>query len=182
LIEAAREAGGGEHRFGQHGDLLDEWMSPLFDDTPEMARLRRASCLLADVAWQANPNFRADRGVEMALHGNWVAITAGGRVIMAQALSSNFGREKLPDSKLAELCSEDELRRAHQWGLAMRLGQRLSGGVASVLEHTGLSADSGTIRLHVLRTEQALVGEPVKRRLARLGEALGCDAEIVVAV
>jgi exopolyphosphatase/guanosine-5'-triphosphate,3'-diphosphate pyrophosphatase len=182
LIEAAREAGGGEHRFGQHGDLLDEWMSPLFDDTPEMARLRRASCLLADVAWQANPNFRADRGVEMALHGNWVAITAGGRVIMAQALSSNFGREKLPDSKLAELCSEDELRRAHQWGLAMRLGQRLSGGVASVLEHTGLSADSGTIRLHVLRTEQALVGEPVKRRLARLGEALGCDTEIVVAV
>jgi exopolyphosphatase/guanosine-5'-triphosphate,3'-diphosphate pyrophosphatase len=182
LIEAAREAGGGEHRFGQHGDLLDEWISPLFDDTPEMARLRRASCLLADVAWQANPNFRADRGVEMALHGNWVAITAAGRVIMAQALSSNFGREKLPGSRLAQLCSDDELRRAHHWGLAMRLGQRLSGGVASVLEHTGLSAEDGTIRLHALRAEQALVGEPVKRRLARLGEALGCDTEIVVAV
>ena len=44
-------------------------ISPLFDDTPEMARLRRASCLLADVAWQANPNFRADRGVEMAREG-----------------------------------------------------------------------------------------------------------------
>jgi len=182
LIEAAREAGGGEHRFGQHGDLLDQWMSPLFDDTPEMSRLRRASCLLADVAWQANPGFRADRGIEMALHGNWVAITAAERVIMAQALTSNFGREKLPDSKLAQLCTDDELRRAHHWGLAMRLGQRLSGGVASVLEHTGLSADGGTIRLHVLRAEQALVGEPVKRRLARLGEALGCDTEIVVAV
>jgi exopolyphosphatase/guanosine-5'-triphosphate,3'-diphosphate pyrophosphatase len=182
LIDAAREAGGGEHRFGQHGDLLDEWMSPLFDDPPEMARLRRASCLLADVAWQANPNFRADRGVEMALHGNWVAITAAERVIMAQALSSNFGREKLPGSRLAQLCTTEELKRAHQWGLAMRLGQRLSGGVASVLEHTGLSTDSGTIRLHVLRTEQALAGEPVKRRLARLGEALGCDPEIVVAI
>ena len=97
LIEAARQAGGGEHRFGQHGDLLDQWISPLFDDSPEMSRLRRASCLLADVAWQANPGFRADRGIEMALHGNWVAITAAGRVIMAQALTSNFGREKLPE-------------------------------------------------------------------------------------
>jgi exopolyphosphatase/guanosine-5'-triphosphate,3'-diphosphate pyrophosphatase len=182
LIEAAREAGGGEHRFGQHGDLLDEWISPLFDDTPEMSRLRRASCLLADVAWQANPGFRADRGIEMALHGNWVAITAAGRVIMAQALSSNFGREKLPDSKLAQICTEDELRRAHQWGLAMRLGQRLSGGVASVLEHTGFTADNEVVRLHVLRAEQALVGEPVKRRLARLGEALGCKTEVVVAI
>ena len=54
LIAEAREAGGGEHRFGQHGDLLDEWISPLFDDEPAMRRLRLASCLLADVAWQAN--------------------------------------------------------------------------------------------------------------------------------
>jgi len=182
LIEAAREAGGGEHRFGQHGDLLDEWISPLFDDLPDMIRLRRASCLLADVAWQANPNFRADRGVEMALHGNWVAITAAERVIMAQALTSNFGREKLPDSKLAQLVTEDDLLRAHQWGLAMRLGQRLSGGVASVLEHTGLSVDDEAVRLHVLRSDQALVGEPVKRRLTRLGDSLLCKTEIVVAV
>jgi exopolyphosphatase/guanosine-5'-triphosphate,3'-diphosphate pyrophosphatase len=101
---------------------------------------------------------------------------------MAQALSSNFGREKLPDSKLAQLCAEDDLRRAHQWGLAMRLGQRLSGGVASVLDHTGLSADAEAVRLHVLRSEQALVGEPVKRRLTRLGEALGCKTEVVVAI
>ena len=75
LIEAARDAGGGEHRFGQHGDLLDDWIAPLFDDPPTLQRLRLASCLLADVAWQATPMFRADRGVEMALHGNWV----GGR-------------------------------------------------------------------------------------------------------
>jgi exopolyphosphatase/guanosine-5'-triphosphate,3'-diphosphate pyrophosphatase len=178
LIEAARESGGGEHRFGQHGDVLDGWIAPLFDDTPNMRRLRLASCLLADVAWQSNPGFRADRGIEMALHGNWVAIDAGGRVIMAQALSSSFGREKLPDGKLAQLCTHEEVRRAHHWGLAMRLGQRLSGGVASVLEHTSLSAKGGMVRLNVRRSELALAGEPVKRRLARLGEALGCETEI----
>ena len=37
LLEEARAAGGGEHRFGQHGDLLDEWIGPLFDDPLAMA-------------------------------------------------------------------------------------------------------------------------------------------------
>jgi len=178
LVEAARECGGGEHRFSQHGDLLDEWIAPLFEDRPEMRRLRLASCLLADVAWQANPAFRADRAVEMALHGNWVAVTPAGRVIMAQALSSNFGRDKLPDARLAELCTHDDLKRAREWGLAMRLGQRLSGGVAAVLGRTALDGGSGTVRLGLRKGEEALAGDAVRRRLARLADAVDRKAEI----
>jgi exopolyphosphatase/guanosine-5'-triphosphate,3'-diphosphate pyrophosphatase len=174
LIEEARDAGGGEHRFGQHGDLLDEWISPLFDDPPAMRRLRLAACLLADVAWQANPGFRADRGIEMALHGNWVAVNPSGRVIMAQALSANFGRDRLPDQRLTQLCKDEQLKRAHVWGVAMRLGQRLSGGVGSVLKRTSLAPRDGAIELSVRRGEESLVGDQVERRLLRLAEALGC--------
>ena len=179
LIEEARDAGGSEHRFGQHGDLLDSWIAPLFDDEPPMRRLRLASCLLADVAWQANPGFRADRGIEMALHGNWVAVNPTGRVIMAQALSSNFGRERLPDARLASLCKEEQLQRAHCWGVAMRLGQRLSGGVASVLKRTSLEEVNGAIQLMVRRNEEALIGDQVERRLLRLAEALGKEPVVV---
>ena len=178
LLEEARDAGGGEHRFGQHGDLLDSWIAPLFDDTPGMRRLRLASCLLADVAWQANPGFRADRGIEMALHGNWVAVSPPGRVIMAQALSASFGRDRLPDARVIQLCKEDQLTRAHLWGSAMRLGQRLSGGVGSVLKRTSLNAVDGAVRLTVQRGEEALVGDQVERRLIRLAELLGREAEI----
>ena len=180
LIVEAREAGGGEHRFGQHGDLLDTWIAPLFDDEPAMRRLRLASCLLADVAWQANPGFRADRGIEMALHGNWVAVNPPGRIIIAQALSSNFGRDRLPDARLASLCKEEQLRRAHCWGVAMRLGQRLSGGVGSVLKRTRVDDVNGAVQLTVRRGEEALVGDQVKRRLVRLGEALGRNPVIAI--
>lgn len=178
LIAEAREAGGGEHRFGQHGDLLDAWIAPLFEDEPAMRRLRLASCLLADVAWQANPGFRADRGIEMALHGNWVAVNPAGRVIMAQALAANFGRERLPDSRVTRLCKDEQLRRAHIWGLAMRLGQRLSGGVGSVLKRTRLAPVNGALELTVRRGEEALVGDQVERRLVRLAEMLGCEPVI----
>ena len=178
LVEEARCSGGGEHRFGQHGDLLDEWLSAVFSDDLAMRRLRLASCLLADVAWQANPGFRAERAVEMALHGNWVGVDAAGRVIMAQALSSAFGGERL-DGRLAQLCTEQQLRRAHQWGVAIRLGQRLSGGVGAVLERTSLAGSNGALELHVRRGEEALVGDQVERRLIRLGEALGREVAVV---
>lgn len=178
LVEEARDAGGGEHRFGQHGDLLDAWIAPLFDDEPAMRRLRLASCLLADVAWQSNPGFRADRGIEMALHGNWVAVNPAGRVIMAQALSSNFGRDRLPDGRLLQLCNEEALARAHCWGVAMRLGQRLSGGVSSVLKRTSLSHLNGAVQLGVRRGEEALIGDQVERRLLRLAQALGFEPVI----
>jgi exopolyphosphatase/guanosine-5'-triphosphate,3'-diphosphate pyrophosphatase len=160
--------------------LLDDWLAPLFDDAPRLARLRLAACLLADVAWQANPGFRADRGIEMALHGNWVAVSPADRVIIAQALSSNFGRERLPDPRLASLCREEQLKRAHCWGLAMRLGQRLSGGVASVLKRTSLSATNGAVQLHVRRGEDALIGDAVERRLLRVAQALGREAAVVL--
>jgi exopolyphosphatase/guanosine-5'-triphosphate,3'-diphosphate pyrophosphatase len=181
LIEEARHAGGGEHPFGQHGDLLDAWIAPLFDDEPGMRRLRLASCLLADVAWQANAGFRADRAIEMALHGNWVAVSPAGRVIMAQALSASFGRDRLPDTRLASLCKDDELKRAQTWGLAMRLGQRLSGGVGSVLKRSSLSIDHRALQLTVPRGEEALIGDTVERRLVRLAAMLGVEPVMVTA-
>ncbi|HEX6375545.1 MAG TPA: Ppx/GppA family phosphatase [Allosphingosinicella sp.] len=178
LIEAARDAGRGLSRFGEHGDLLDRWISPIFADGPAMARLRLAACLLADVAWQAHPDFRAERGVEMALHGNWVGIDVCGRVMMAQALFSNFGGGRdFPDQRVAELCNRDQLECAARWGLAMRLGQRLSGGLASSLERSRLERDGDVIRLVLPQDEEALYGETVDRRLRKLASALGCKAE-----
>jgi exopolyphosphatase/guanosine-5'-triphosphate,3'-diphosphate pyrophosphatase len=115
----------------------------------------------------------------MALHGNWVSVDARDRVLMAQALSSNFGRDKLPDPSVTELCSGDELERARQWGLAMRLGQRLCGSVRSVLSSTRLSIDRSALRLSVAKGEAALVGEPVRRRLTQLAEAMGREASVV---
>jgi exopolyphosphatase/guanosine-5'-triphosphate,3'-diphosphate pyrophosphatase len=180
LIEAAREAGRGLSRFGEHGDLLDRWIAPIFDDGPAHRRLRLAACLLADVAWQAHPDFRAERGVEMALHGNWVGIDAPGRVMIAQALFSNFGGGRsFPDQAIATLCPPSELQRAALWGLAMRLGQRLSGGLAASLERSALTCGEGVIRLSLQPGEEALYGETVARRMAKLASALGCRAEVV---
>lgn len=178
LIEAARQVGAGLGRFIQHGEALDRWIAPIFGDTPLQARLRLAACLLSDIGWAAHPDFRAERGIDMALHGNWVAIDARGRAMLATALFANFGGAQFPYPRIAALCSEGELRRARHWGLAIRLAQRMSGGVEAPLRTSSLSLE-GDDRL-VLRlpaAEAPLYGEPVERRLKTLAAALDRRAE-----
>jgi len=181
LIEAAREAGAGLGRFEQHGALLDSWIAPVFEDGPKMARLRLAACLLADIGWAAHPDFRAERGIDMALHGNWVSIDAPGRVMLAQTLFHNFGGGRdLPYPAIAALCSPERLRRAANWGLAMRLGQRLSGGVASFLTRSRLSRERDILRLSVKKRDAALLGETVERRFKILASEMELKPELVI--
>jgi exopolyphosphatase/guanosine-5'-triphosphate,3'-diphosphate pyrophosphatase len=173
LIVATREEGRRLGRFPEHGDLLDRWISPLFQDAPAMERLRRAACLLADVGWHANPEFRAERGVEIALHGNWVAVDGRGRALIAQALWTSLGGGAGTPEPLNVLAPVQDLRRAAQWGLAMRLGQRLSGGVAGPLERSKLGEDGSALTLHLAGGDIALYGEAVQKRHAAL--AASCE-------
>jgi len=174
LIVATRDEGQRHGRFAEHGDLLDHWIAPLFArDTAAQARLRLTACLLADVGWRANPEFRAERGVEIALHGNWVAIDARGRATVAQALFTSLGGGTDIPVPLESLAPTDDLKRATSWGLAMRLGQRLSGGLAGPLRRSRLTDDGEVVTLHVSPDDLALYGETVERRHAALCTALG---------
>ncbi len=182
LLVAAEAEGEAQGRFAGHGALIDAWIAPLFrNDPPEWARLRRAACLLGDVAWRANPDFRAERGVETALHGNWVGIDGYGRAMLAQALHSNFGGGAAIASALDRLADQGALTRAMQWGLAIRLAHRLSGGVAAPLERTRLACAGNSIVLTLAASHADLRGETVNRRLKNLGQAMNAPWRIEIA-
>jgi exopolyphosphatase/guanosine-5'-triphosphate,3'-diphosphate pyrophosphatase len=174
LIVAAREEGRLLGRFPEHGDLLESWIAPLFaGESVADARLRHAACLLADVGWHANPEFRAERGVEIALHGNWVGIDAEGRAMLAQALHTSLGGGLDIPAPLAELASPAQLKLATNWGLSIRLGQRLSGGLAGPLERSGVTLDGTTLGLEMNDADRGFYGEAVERRHSALASALG---------
>lgn len=179
LIVATRDEGRRSGRFPEHGDLLDHWIAPLFaDDRAADARLRIAACQLADVGWRANPDFRAERGVEIALHGNWVAIDARGRAMLAQALWTALGGATTSPEPLSALANEAALRRAVQWGLAMRLGQRLSGGLAAPLTRSSVAVENGAVRMALKPKDTPLYGEAVQKRHRALAVAMGLQAVV----
>lgn len=182
LIVAARDEGRRLGRFAEHGDLLDQWIAPLFtDDCADLARLRHTACLLADVAWHANPEFRAERGIDAALHGDWVAIDARGRALVAQALFTALGGGTKSPEPIKTLAPADERTRAVTWGQAIRLGQRLSGGIAGPLQRARLDRVEQSVTLTLAKADAALYGEAVERRLKTLAALLSTDARLVLA-
>lgn len=183
LITAARAEGARQGRFPEHGDLMDQWIAPLFDhETPSVQRLRHAACLLSDIGWAANPDYRAERGLEVALHGNWTGLTAQGRAIIGQTLYSLFGGSSPPPPLLSKLATAEELERARHWGLAMRLGQRLSGGLADPLMASCLRRSAEHLTLFLKPEIADLRGEAVERRMKQLASALGLGWRIEIAV
>jgi exopolyphosphatase/guanosine-5'-triphosphate,3'-diphosphate pyrophosphatase len=173
LLAAALEVGERLGRFGDHGATLDMWMGPLFpDETPEMQRLRLAACLLGDIAWNAHPDFRSERAVDMAIHGNWVGIDSHGRAVLGRALCSAFSGEEAFSSKLSALLKPGEEERVAAWGRALRLAQRLSGGTETLLRKTSISLGPGRVILSIPGKYRALYSEAVERRLLQLARAL----------
>ncbi|HEY0629198.1 MAG TPA: Ppx/GppA family phosphatase [Sphingomicrobium sp.] len=174
LLAAALEVGDRLGRFGDHGTTIDEWMDPLFpDETEKMRRLRLATCLLGDIAWNAHPDFRAERAVDMALHGNWVGIDSHGRAVLGRALCSAFGGDGGFSPQIAALLKPAEIERVVSWGKALRLAQRLSGGTEALLNKTSIELGRGKAILSVPDKYRALYSEAVERRLVQLARSLG---------
>ena len=181
LIAAALEVGDRLGRFGDHGATIDAWIDPLFpDDDPPALRLRLAACLMSDFAWNAHPDFRAERAVDLALHGNWVGIDAHGRAVLGRTLCAAFGGDKGFDPKVAGLLDAREEERCAAWGKAIRLAQRLSGGTETTLGRTSIALEEGKVVLAVPKRHEALVGEAVEQRLKQLAKALGRASEIAI--
>lgn len=189
LVTAARSEGMRQGRFPEHGDMLFAWMDGLFGPAGENGaepagdrRLRLAACLLSDIAWRAHPDFRPERGVDTALHGNWVAITAAERAALATALHFCFGgaNDAPVLALLGRLAPPALLARARAWGLALRLGQRLTGGTASALSASRLDRVDNAVVLRLAPTLAAIAGETVTRRLKLLGNALGLEPKVLI--
>ena len=181
LIAAALEVGDRLGRFGDHGATIDAWIDPLFpDDDPPARRLRLAACLMSDFAWNAHPDFRAERAVDLALHGNWVGIDAHGRAVLGRTLCAAFGGDRGFDRRVAALLDQREEERCAAWGRAIRLAQRLSGGTEATLRHSAMAPVGDRLVLEIPKRHAALLGEAVEQRLRQLAKALGKTAEIAI--
>ncbi|MFN3591176.1 MAG: Ppx/GppA family phosphatase, partial [Thermaurantiacus sp.] len=186
LIEAARAEAHRSGRFtdgsnAAFGDRLLAWTDPLFvGETPADRRLRHASALLADVAWRAHPDMRAERGLDVALHATWMGIDPAGRAMLAVALWVLNGGPWPADglATLVRLAPEPDLERARLWGLALRLGQRLGGGAIGPLDRSRVAIEDDRLLLLLDADAVALYGESIARRHRGLAFAMDLRPEV----
>jgi exopolyphosphatase / guanosine-5'-triphosphate,3'-diphosphate pyrophosphatase len=174
LISATRFEGERLARFPFHGDMLADWIAPVFaDQRATDTRLCRAACLLADSVWNVNPEHRADHALDHALDGNWPGVIASDRAIIAAALwTLHAGKRPLP-VKLTLLATPGQLAQAVIWGLAIRLAQRIDGGTGGALADSHIDGDGDVLTLNLTKQSARLRSNTLMRRLQALGDALG---------
>lgn len=182
LIFTCKEIADATGRFPEHADRLMKWIDPLFEGEPsERRRLRFAVCLLSDISWRAHPDFRAERAYYEALLGRFVGVSHRERALIALALFVCYGGPvSAPEVEPARrLLSPGDSRYATVVGLALRLGQRLTGGTSRPLGYSALRLEGGSLQLVLPEDYSELAGERVMKRLLALADALGLEAATV---
>lgn len=183
LLIGTREFSRTQRRFHGKKSDLNLWISDIFqDDDSDMRRIREAFCNLGDVAWRANPDFRAEWGLAIGMHGNWTGINSAGRDMLGQALFSCFGGGNIIYPNGGQLAGKEAMQRAIAWGLTVRLAQRLSSGRRGILSRSKiilLGDENKLIQLQIERDYRDVCGESVIKRLRQLSDFMGYESEII---
>lgn len=185
LMSACEDVARLRSRSSLHGHELSSWVDPLFTlpahlESEEERRLRRAACILSDIAWRAHPDYRGEQSAALIAQSALVGLDHPGRAFLALCVYHRYERklagELLP--KLATLVPRRLGKRALVVGQAVRLAHTLSAGMAGVLPQTSLAVEGQKLVLSLPRRLAALDGETLRRRLRNLAREAGVEYEI----
>jgi exopolyphosphatase/guanosine-5'-triphosphate,3'-diphosphate pyrophosphatase len=162
------------------GGWTDEFMkSAQLDETSEEKRLRRAACLLADIAWRAHPDYRSDQALNMIANGTFVGVDHPGRGFLALAVTyRHISIDDDVSPQLRALVSPRLLDRARILGASMRVAYLISAAMADVLPRCPLRCVKSSLVLELPAELADLASERLAARLRQLGKLIGRSTEI----
>ncbi|HEY7688833.1 MAG TPA: exopolyphosphatase [Dongiaceae bacterium] len=184
LIAACQDLAQLDGRFGDTGELLNEWISPLFKGgDSRQARLRLAACTLSDIGWREHPDYRAAQVFSRIVHLPVGGIDHSGRIAIAYTIFVRYGSEEpTPEiTRLLTMLNDEERDHWRRVGLALRLAFSVSAATPAVLRETAIRMGDAKIRLLLPKGQEAMFGESVERRFNALGKAFDRAVEVSIA-
>lgn len=156
---------------GAYAKQLFEWTKPLFVHEPlPWQRLRHALCILSELAWSIDPNFRAQWAYYRIIQSSLKGMDHKERIMLALALYHRHQFKWKKTRPEHALLDERERLWAKLLGTAANLAYDLSGGKAGTLYHARLSVEDGKVKLLLDHEASPLRTEIVEKRLDGLGE------------
>ena len=177
LLATCRDIGAQTSRFPGLAPALLRWSADLAEnESAQEALLREGACLLSDIAWRAHPDHRADDAFRQIFTHPGLLVEHRDRAFLALAVYHRYTGKESPDmlERMHGLIREDDVQRARILGLALRLGETISGGDPTTLDRFSLIRREEDRRLCLLHAaaDRALVGEVVVKRLSGLASAM----------
>ena len=183
LLVEASEIGRTWNRDPGMGEALIRWTDRLFHhEDADDRRLRHAACHLADTAWRDHPDSRAQMALMELSQMPLLAVDHGERARLAFTLFTRYDGETDDPAlgPLLTLIGPRERIWAERLGRALTLGFRLSGAVASILDHAYVVQERNTLVLGLPPGGEAPFGDVVEQRLRALARSMGVGLTHVI--
>ncbi len=180
LLAAARDLTRGTIRDVNLPAALIGWTAALFPgETHAQMRLREAACWLSDIGSHEHPEYRAEQAFLRVLRQAGIGLDHHARAFLALSMALRY--EAPPDAAFLaparSLLDMHAARRAETLGIALRLAYTLSAGTPPLLAGTRLVLEPGRLILRLAAANGVFAGDAVLRRLERLAQMLGLEAE-----
>lgn len=188
LLVACRDLSTLRARHPEHCQELADWTEKAFavlgiEETEDDRRYRTASCYLADIAWRAHPDFRAQQYIGIIANAGFVGITHEGRAYLAMA---NYHRytglgAKVTVPAIAAVASPSVQKKARVLAAMFRVLYLFSGTMPGVISQLSICKDdTGRVIISIPNTISALCGERPDERIRQLGNELGVDVKLKI--
>lgn len=173
LIASATDLAALIGRSGSYAKELNSWMTPLFPNEPILwGRLRHALCILSELAWSIDPNFRAIWAYHRVIQSSLKGVDHKERIMLAMALFHRYQSKWKNEHPALKLLDERERQWARCVGLAAGLAFQLSGGKGGNLHHAKLAWHDGQVQLALDAEASPLRTDQVEKRVVGLSDAL----------
>ncbi|WP_244631076.1 Ppx/GppA phosphatase family protein [Aureimonas sp. ME7] len=173
LMEAARELSFLRSRSPRHNEELIDWSTRTFTalgiaESVNEQRLRKAACLLTDIAWRAHPDYRGTQAFSIVVNAAFPAIDHPGRAYLGLAnyyrYEGNFDPVSL--DRMNGVVDPRMLQLARLLAALFRVTYLLTAAMPGVLERLRWAQDPrGGFTLAVPKDLAGLLGERPEARL-----------------
>lgn len=188
LLSAAKDLSILRARTPEHCVELAQWSGKAFeilgiDEDEDDKRHRIAACYLADIAWRAHPDFRAQQYMGTIANAGFVSIGHEGRAYIALA---NYHRylglgSKVKTPPIADLASKSTVKKARILAAMFRVLYLFSGTVPNIIPQIGISiSDKNKAVIEIPKSISKLIGERPEERVRQLGKELDIQMKIKV--
>jgi len=143
-------------------------------ETPLQKRLRHAACLLSELAWRANPDYRAEEAARVVAYAALPAISHRDRAFLASVQHARYeGLTETTLPPLRNLLSLSEVDEARALGCLIRAAYNISAGQPGVLPYTPIEVEGGLVIQNLPPRYADLNNERLTGRLRQLARMLG---------
>ena len=184
LLAGARALSNLHARSPAHADELIEWTddfarSAFPNEDEGAARIRKAACLVSEMAWRANPDYRAEEAARMIAFAALPAIDHRERAFLASVQHARYeGLTENTVPPLRSLLTPKEIDDARALGCLIRVAYNISAGQPGVLKLTPIRVEAGKLVLFLPPDFADLSNERLVGRLKQTARMLGIGQEV----